>query len=310
MHVAILGMGALGRVYGVRLALRAACEVTFVVRPGRAAASSSPLRLTRIDADTAKDELPRPTVIERVPAGADVILVCVRAEQLDDALDRAIAGSMAPVIMLTPVLPRELERLSRVHGERLRVAMPGVVAYLTPEGMCRYWLPKVAPTLIDAAAPVPEAVTKLTDALAAAGFGGRLEPGVRETNPATTVSFIPLMMGVDAAGGIDPLLADKGLLRITLDAVAEGLALGKLLGQTPAWVGLLARFAGPVSLKVGMAIARSRAPEALTYVEEHFGRKLHAQNLAMARDIVALADEKKTSAKALRLLLDRLAAPA
>jgi hypothetical protein len=309
MHVAIIGMGALGRVYGVRLACRAACTVTFVQKPGRASVA---LRVTRVDGDGVTEDVPLPTVSTIVPAAASVVLVCVRAEQLDAALDRTLEGAApgVPIVMLTPVLPRDLDRLTGVHGARVRVAMPGVVAYDAEDGACRYWLPRVAPTLIDAAEPIPDAVRELSRALSMAGFGGQLELGVRETNPATTVSFIPLAMGVDAAGGVDALLGDRALLRIALDAVAEGLALAARIGQTPTWVGLLARFAGPTSLKVGMAIARSRAPEALTYVEAHFGRKLHAQNVAMAREIIALADERKTAATSLRLLLARFEAAA
>ena len=307
MHVAIIGMGALGRVYGVRLQLRASCDVTYVVRPGRA---SVPQNLTRIDGDGAVEAVAAPTVDVRVPESADVILVCVRAEQLDGGLDALLQASPdVPIVMLTPVLPHDLARMTSVHGARVRVAMPGVVAYMTERDTCRYWLPKVAPTLIDAAPPVPGAVVELERALTKAGFVGRLELGVHETNPATTISFMPLAMGVDAAGGIDALVADKDLLRLTLAAVAEGLALAAKIGKAPAWVDLLARFAGPTALKIGLGIARSRAPEALAYVEEHFGRKLHAQNVQMARAIVALAAEKGTPRAALEKLLLQLEQP-
>jgi hypothetical protein len=307
MHVAIVGMGALGRVYGVRLALRAGTGITFVVRPGR---SPEPLRLQRIDGDGRAEELRTPLVETRIPKQTDVVLVCVRAEQLDEPLDALLAAAPdIPIIMLTPLLPHDFERLTRVHGLRVRAGMPGVVAYLK-EGICRYWLPKVAPTLIDAAPPVPHVVEELARALSSAGFAGRLDLGVHETNPATTISFIPLAMGVDAAGGIDALLRDRALLKTTLDAVAEGLALATRIGKTPGWIDMLARFAGPMSLKIGIGLARSRAPEALAYVEEHFGRKLHAQNCAMARSIVALAEEKGMGAAALRALQGRLEAVA
>jgi hypothetical protein len=306
MHVAIIGMGALGRVYGARLIAYGGTSVTFVGRHARANAATAPFHITRIDGDGAKNEL-TPTIDVGVPAHADVVLVCVRVEQLDDAFDRLLeAVPTVPVVMLTPMLPHDMERLTQAHGARIRAAMPGVVAYLDPQGDCRYWLPKVAPTLIDAAPPIPTAVAELVRALAAAGFGGKLELGVHESNPATTLSFIPLAMGVDAAGSVDQLLADRALLKIALDAVDEGLVLARRIGRTPAWLDLLTRFAGPIALKVGIGITRSRAPEALRYIDEHFGRKLHAQNVVMARAIVALADEKGTRAEALRELLARL----
>ena len=306
MHVAIVGMGALGRVYGARLVAHAEASVTFVVRPARATTASVPFHITRIDGDGAKNEL-SPTIAVTIPAHADVVLVCVRVEQLDAAFDASLeAAPNVPVVMLTPMLPHDMERLTKTHGARIRAAMPGVVAYFDPADDCRYWLPRVAPTLIDAAVPVPAAVEELSRALLDAGFGGKLELGVHESNPATTLSFVPLAMGVDAAGGIDDLLADRGLLKIALDAVDEGLVLARRVGRTPAWLDLLTRFSGPLTLKVGIGIARSRAPEALRYVDEHFGRKLHAQNVVMARAIVALADEKGTPRDALGALLARL----
>ena len=86
MHVAIIGMGALGRVYGARLVAYAGASVTFVVRPARAAAPAAPVQITRIDGDGAKNELASPALDITVPAHADIVLVCVRVEQLDDAL--------------------------------------------------------------------------------------------------------------------------------------------------------------------------------------------------------------------------------
>ncbi len=308
MKVAVVGMGALGRVYGVRLALRAACEVTYVVRPGR---GPVPLRLERIDGDHAVETVDSPSVATAIAASADVVVVGVRAEQLDASLDAILDGAPdVPVVMLTPLLPPDLARLVARHGARIRAGMPGVVGYLRPDGTCRYWLPKAAPTSIDAEAPVPDSVEGLARAMSTAGFGGRLEPRVRDTNPATTVAFIPLAMGVDAAGGVAPLLADKALLRITLDAVSEGLLLADKLGQVPGWVGMLTRFAGPITLSIGVGILKSRSPEVLAYVDDHFGRKLHAQNVAMARSIVALARERGTPGVALTALEARLAAAA
>ena len=78
------------------------------------------------------------------------------------------------------------------------------------------------------------------------------------------------------------------------------------MGKAEAWASPLLRFVGPMTLKVGIGLARSRAPEAVAYVEQHFGRKLHAQNVVMARRIVDLAVERGTPHEALRKLLERL----
>jgi 2-dehydropantoate 2-reductase len=80
------------------------------------------------------------------------------------------------------------------------------------------------------------------------------------------------------------------------------------VGKAEPWATMLLRFVGPLTLKVGVGVARSRAEEAVRYVEHHFGRKLHSQNVAMATRIVELAREKGTRRVALEQLLERLRA--
>jgi len=309
MHVAIVGAGALGRVYGVRLAV-SGVTVTFVVRPARQA-EQTPFKLVRIDGDRREDTLASPTRSATLPPSADCVVVCVRADQLDAPLHAELAGlPNVPVVMLTPMLPAEYAALERaLGGKRLFAAMPGVVAYVNELDVTRYWVPRIAPTLVDEPRPPDPAVTALVDALVASGLPARLELGVHETNPATTVAFIPLFMGIDAAGGIDALLGDDALLGMTLDAGKDGLALSRRLGKAAPWAGLLTRFAGRRTLRIGLAIARRRSKEAVAYVEEHFGHKLHTQNVAMAGAMVRLATEKGTPNVALRALLERLKEP-
>ncbi len=309
MHVAIVGAGALGRVYGVRLA-QASTAVTFVVRAARVK-DARPLRISRVDGDGRRDEVAEPRLSATVPGESDVVLVCVRAEQIDADLEAQLAlRPTVPVIMLTPLMPAALEHLTRALGSRVLAAMPGVVAYVLDEGtpaeVTRYWLPRVAPTLIDEPRPPEATVTELVAALVRAGMPAELELGVRETNPATTVAFIPLAMGIDAARGIDPLLSEGPLLSLALAAAREGLALSRRIGKSAAWAGLLTRFVGPRMLRIGVALGRRSSPEAFRYVEEHFGHKLHAQNVAMAKSMIELAREKGTPHEAMDALLYRL----
>jgi hypothetical protein len=65
-------------------------------------------------------------------------------------------------------------------------------------------------------------------------------------------------------------------------------------------------FVGKRMLRVGAKLGKSRSPEAFAYVELHFGRKLHAQNVAMARAMVDLAKTKGTPFVATSALLARL----
>lgn len=305
MHVAIVGAGALGRVYGVRLA-GVGIGVSFVVRPAKAR-SAEPMRIERIDGNRATHEIAKPELVASIPSHADVVLVAVRAEQVDAPLEALLEARPAvPIVMMTPLMPAVFERLVRGLGMRVLAAMPGVVAYITDQGVTRYWLPRVAPTLVDEPRPPVAVVNELVHALTASGLPARLELGVHEMNPATTVSFIPLAMAIDAAGGIDPLLSDNALLKVALAAANEGFELSRRIGKSASWVGLLTRFAGPRMIRLGVGLARRGAPEAVSYVETHFGRKLHAQNVAMADAMVDLAHQKGVKSDAIGALRERL----
>jgi ketopantoate reductase len=306
MHVAIVGAGALGRVYGARLTI-AGAAVTFVVRASRAG-GHEPVRLVRIDGDHAEHAIEQPRLATSVPPESDIVIVCVRAEQIDTDLEALLQPSSVPIVMMTPLMPDVYAGLRSSLGPRVLAAMPGVVAYVTTSGATRYWMPRVAPTLIDEPRPANLPVSELVRLLIASGMPVRLELGVSEANPATTVAFIPLAMGLDAAGSIDALLRDRPLLALAIAAAREGLALSGRIGKRATWASFLTRFAGPRTLRLGVALGRRQSPEAVQYVEEHFGRKLHAQNVAMAEAMVRLAVEKDTKHEAIQTLLERLRA--
>ena len=303
MRVAILGAGSLGWAYGARLATLAGCDVTLV---GRSAQPSRRVRLERVETGDAF-EWTAPVAAEVPPA--DVVLCTVRYEQLPSVAERV--RSSAPVVLLTPVMPDDCARLVAAVPAPVVAAMPSVVAYFPEAGVLRHWIPRVATTFIDAAiadapAAASELATRLPACLAKAGIPARVERDVLARNVATTVSFLPLMFGIDVADGVEPLLKDSALLSLALDGVREGQKLGQTFGPAAPWTGTVLRFLGPFTLKMGIAVVRSRAPEVLRYVDDHFGRKLHAQNVAMAQAILALCREKGVKSGALEQLAARL----
>jgi hypothetical protein len=249
-----------------------------------------------------------PARVTTAPADADVMLAFVRYEQLDTLPER-VAASSAPVVVMTPMLLADHARLSAALPGRVVTGMPSVVSYLNDAGAIRYWLPEVATTFVEQRPGASAgAEVDLVKRLTRAEIRAKLATDVLTRNVATTVSFIPLAMALDAAGSIEALLDDHALLHLAFDAADEGRELGRAVGKAEAWASTLLRFVGPLTLKVGIGLARSRAPEAVAYVEQHFGRKLHAQNVVMARRIVDLAEDRGTPHEALRKLLERLEA--
>jgi len=304
MRVAIVGAGALGSVYGARLRKFGGCEVSVVAR---APAAPGVVRLERVeDGEVLRWEVP--ARVTTAPADADVILAFVRYEQLGSLPER-VATSSAPVVVMTPMMLADHARLSAALPGRVLTGMPSVVSYVNDAGAIRYWLPEVATTYVEQRPlATAGAEVELVKRLTRAEIGAKLATDVLTRNVATTVSFIPLAMALDAAGSIEALLDDHPLLTLAFHAADEGRELGRAVGKAEAWASTLLRFVGPLTLKVGIGLARSRAPEAVAYVEQHFGRKLHAQNVVMARSIVDLAVERGTPHEALSRLLERLEA--
>lgn len=320
MRVTIVGAGVLGRVYGVRLATRGE-DVTFVVRPERVA-SAGPFVTEQVNGPKRHDTLAAPRLTAEIPEDAEVVLVTVRFDQLVEAgphaapdaaraagrkavVDLLRGAPAAPIAVLTPLLPPQRATLDEAIGRRIVPAMPSVSGYLDERGAVRYWIPGIATTLIDAgAAPAARPLLEdLARRLTNADLPARLEHEVAAQNAATTVSFFPLIAAIDAGGGVDGVLSNKAVLGAALEAAKECEALAHRLGKTAPWAGLLTRFVGPFTLKPGVALARRLFPEAVRFVDLHFGPKLHEQHLAMGKTILAMGHEHGVSMPALERLM-------
>lgn len=292
MKVAVLGAGALGGVYGVLLAVRGGVDVTFVDRPERAA-SREPFVIEHVRRGR-RDVIEAPRRSHVVPDDADVILLAVGAEDLD-ALAAPLGASTAPIVILTPMFPKGWARVRAAFGERAHAAMPNVIAYKRKEdGVVRYWLAP-ASTKIDeprAASPSAVIVRELAGALSRAGLRAKLELAVHETNPATTVCFIPIGMALSIAGSVQALVADEALLSLTTRACREGVRLSRWIGQPEPWATLAPVISAPWALRAWLEGLRRLTPEGLFYAEEHFGRKLTAQHRVMIAEMIELARDK------------------
>lgn len=292
MHVVLIGAGALGTVYGVRTAASGAATVSFVLRPGREVPASSSMQIERVERSE-RQTLVEPSWTRSIPNSAHVVVLAIRADNLDDSLsDQLLRGPSVPVVSLTPLLPSSVEHLRSLARGRLTVGMPGVVARRSSKDVVRYWLPRVAPTLIDSRSSTDRAVRDLVDVLVTAGIPTRFEQNVETLNQAAMIAFLPWVLLLDASGGaVDRALASRARLQLTLDASDECRHLALQVGRTPVWAGLLLRFLGRRWLRVGITLARRAYPESIRFVEQHFGHKTHAQNIRLAVEILSLGQQ-------------------
>src|SRR5258708_352879 len=114
MHVALVGAGALGSTYAARLAALRDCDFSIVAS---VPLPSAPIRIERVD-DGDTMEWRRPAGVRVVPPDADLVMVCVRYEQLD-SVAKSVGSGSAPVVVMTPILPRDHARLNAALPARI-----------------------------------------------------------------------------------------------------------------------------------------------------------------------------------------------
>ena len=303
MHVAVLGAGALGRILGVRLALRAQAEVDFVVRASQLGGGA--IAIERVAGESLTLDVP--SRVTEIPPHADVVIACVRANQLDDDLIALLRrGPSVPVAIVTPMLPRTYARMEAALPGRVVAAVPGITGYTDAAGVTRHWISRTARTLFEEPRRPEPILSALLEALGGAGIDARFELGAHESSAATVIAVLPVFLAIDAAGSIDALLEDAPLSRTMFRAVKEARALADRCGEIASWARALDRFLGPLTLRVGLALGRRRSPEIVSFVEERFGRRARAQNVALAAEVLELAGEKGVASEALRDLAGRL----
>lgn len=309
MRIAIVGAGALGRAYGVRLAL-AGEHVRFVVRPARAAAPE-PFVIEQVNGDKERSVLDHPELVTSIPADTEIVVLAVHLDQLVEGAppqdgtpvaDLLAAGPNVPVVTLTPLFPRQLAALEAAAKKKIYPGMPGVTGYIDDRGVLRYWVPRSAMTFFDMRG-AHTSVEELARTLTRIRIPTQLERDVGSLNAATTIAFFPFTAALGIGGSVDGALASKELMHVVVEAAKECEALAKKVGRVASWAVLLGRFIGPFTLKPGVMLARRIAPEAVRFVEAHFGPKLAQQHAVVGAAILALGRERGVAMPELARLL-------
>lgn len=314
MRIAIVGAGALGRAYGVRLALGGE-DVRFVVRPARAR-SPEPMIIEQVNGDKERNVLDHPQLVTEIPADSEVVIVTVHHDQLVNTATPADGSSIAdllarapnvPIITLTPLFPKHVARLEAASKKTILPGMPGITGYIDDRGTLRYWVPKSAMTFFERRG-AHTSVEELAKRLTRLHVPTQLENDVQSLNAATTIAFFPFTAALGIAGSVDGVLANKELILAVIEAAKECEVLAKKVGRVASWAVLLSRFIGPFTLKPGVALARRIAPEAVRFVEVHFGPKLAGQHVLIGASIVELGKEHSLPMTELSRLLAMRAA--
>jgi len=117
MRILVVGAGATGGYFGGRLA-QAGRDITFLVRPGRAARlREDGLQIVSPHGDVTLT--PRLTTADTIEGPYDAVLLTVKAYSLDEAMED-LAPAVGPRTMILPVLNgmRHVGKLAARFGER------------------------------------------------------------------------------------------------------------------------------------------------------------------------------------------------
>lgn len=302
MHVAVIGAGALGKIYGVHLA-SVGERTSFVVRPSRLR-DDAPFVIERLNGDRRRRQINGPLRVEKVPLDADCVLLAVRADQLDSVKPLLVAGPAVPVLSVTPLLPLSLERVSGWVDGRCFAALPTVAASESADHVVRYWSFRTAPTLIERdGRSGTSLLARLTDAFLRSGLPARLAPDVPRRNAATTIAFFPISVAVSRSGGIAALLEDEARVALAARAARETLKLAREIGPIEPPAALAGRLLTPRSLGATLRLSSWLLPQATHFVDSHFGTKLSEQHRVLGQEILELGRRRSLPLEGLAELL-------
>jgi 2-dehydropantoate 2-reductase len=170
----------------------------------------------------------------------------------------------------------------------------------------RYWSFAAAPTLFERnGRRGARAIELIVAALNRSALPARLSDDVRRRNPATTIAFFPISVGVSRSGGIAALLREETRLALTAQAVRETLVLARKLGPIEAPAAFAGRLIGPRTLRAALLLSRWALPQVTRFVDSHFGTKLSEQHQSLGAEILELGRRHALPLPALSELLDQ-----
>jgi ketopantoate reductase len=307
MRILMVGAGSVGAVL-TRFLENKNNEVTYYVRAGRKAQLA---RIKLLDARSGELHVrERPTAIEPsqpLPA-ADTVILAVRADQLDEALDVVARLSTAEHVRIATASAGfdDLARVrARFPGRAAAQIIPLFFAY--PDGdVVRWWSPPLAKTLIsdehdEASRPFAE---ELAAALQANGLPARAVRSLARARDAVLAAGMPVLATFELAGWDFGALARDGELRkLASRSMREGMRAmvknrlaSRLIGLTPA----------PL-ISTMLRAAPQVVPRGVQEMWRVHGPKIAGQTRALLDTLIARADgHDDESLKDLRSRLDKV----
>jgi hypothetical protein len=235
------------------------------------------------------------------------LLVCVRGDQVDAAMDTA--AKLAPSAALglaAPVSPTQLAALRARHaGRAIYLLVPMFNAW--PDGERRYlWLqPPIVKTLFsgeDDAAAVA-AARDMADRLRKGGMRTRVVPSAILATATFFAGGLPVLAGWEISGWTARIVVGAKLRRTTARAMREALTVAR---EARGLSATMIRIMPTVFVALFLAIARLFVNKNLAAMWAHHGPKVAGQTRAMLDTMLTRADSAGVATPSLRELRSSL----
>lgn len=179
MRILVVGAGGIGGYFGGRL-LQAGRDVTFLVRPARAALLARNGLVLRSPAGDFDWPSPPTATADAITAPFDIVFLSCKAYDLDGAMD-SIAPAVGPGTVIVPMLNgmAHLDALDARFGvERVLGGLCLISATLDPEGRVLHLAPPAAMTFGERAGGVSARVEAILAQFSGAGFDVRASEAI------------------------------------------------------------------------------------------------------------------------------------
>ena len=309
-NVLILGAGAVGQVIGTHLRL-SGCDVTFWVRPSqKETLESKGLTLYNVKTET-ELHISAPQVITEVPEETkyDAVFICVRSEQLDEALSQIqSAFSSLEDMVIIPIQPGRDDGLKvfRALSEAVVVPMsPAFQAFFAAERV-EYLAPKQLASLVGP--PYNETLHVRDEIVRLLQQGGIPTKGVNDLEADTRFISVAIQCFVVALGLVDfsikKLSQNSRLLNMTAQAIEEGIEITRQdLGFIPLKYKPLQKLNGETLKALLWGLSKSKHQSFFENMWAAHGVKIQEQSYGNIEELLTLGmQQSKTPPMALTAL--------
>lgn len=230
-RVLVVGAGATGGFFGAHL-IRAERDVTFLVRPARAAAlRSDGLRLSTARGETVLAA--RSATAAELDGAYDIVLLSVKADALPTALDDispAVDGSTVVIPFLNGM--DHIEAIDERFPGRLLGGVVKVAAQLTADGVIAVSGPTASMEIGELTGEVSERARRAADVLNVEGYDFSLSAGILTSlwHKWVFISTVSVIC-CTATGTIGDVAAVPGGAEFAAAALEEAAAISKAAGH-------------------------------------------------------------------------------